>query len=410
MKPITRMPGYGLGIASLWAFLLGGLMLYFALFVGQSDLSLALGVVFTVLGIGIWQEQRWAVTMTMVLFALMAINHGLGLISNFQIKGLIYFLGFGVMAKDCWKGQERLKLGQRDLPDSNVVLDAQDESEDEDGKPMVSLVLLQRSSKYLEDMVLAKIAESAFGVPFSAGDDEATENFIVGEKPIFFVSAPSGMYLVHNHDTPYWEDKDEVLEHVNELRLAKAISDHEAWLSVDLISSKDESQAIETHYPAIVRMIHELADDDTLAMLQPEAMHINVWSEEMADRIARGENIEGLFQNDNVPVIPIQDDDPEMVKAVNTAKNRWPEFVTEYQKSRGEEDHEARSFTVKAKITRGDSIEFIWVNVIGLEPKYVHGNLANDPVDLGDLKLGSQVEFPIEDVCDWCYLENDEPV
>ena len=36
--------------------------------------------------------------------------------------------------------------------------------------------------------------------------------------------------------------------------------------------------------------------------------------------------------------------------------------------------------------------------------------ISNDPVDLGDLKFGSQVEFPVEDVQDWCYLNDGQPV
>lgn len=48
--------------------------------------------------------------------------------------------------------------------------------------------------------------------------------------------------------------------------------------------------------------------------------------------------------------------------------------------------------------------------MVGLEPNYIHGTLANDPVSLGDLKLGSPVEIPLADMQDWCYFQGDEPI
>ncbi len=65
---------------------------------------------------------------------------------------------------------------------------------------------------------------------------------------------------------------------------------------------------------------------------------------------------------------------------------------------------------VKVRLTVDEVTEYIWIKPIGFEPHFVHGTLANDPVDLGDLKIDDQVELPIEDVCDWGYLQNGEPV
>ena len=38
----------------------------------------------------------------------------------------------------------------------------------------------------------------------------------------------------------------------------------------------------------------------------------------------------------------------------------------------------------------------------------ISGTLGNEPVDLGDLQLGSSVTFPEEDVNDWAYSKGDE--
>jgi len=64
---------------------------------------------------------------------------------------------------------------------------------------------------------------------------------------------------------------------------------------------------------------------------------------------------------------------------------------------------------VKAGITVDDVTEFIWIEVLGLEPDFIHGTLANDPVDLGDLALGSRVEVPLADLSDWAYAKGDGP-
>lgn len=53
-----------------------------------------------------------------------------------------------------------------------------------------------------------------------------------------------------------------------------------------------------------------------------------------------------------------------------------------------------------------EATEFIWLNVLGCEPRYVHGTLANTPVNLGDLKLHDQVEVPVDDIRDWGYLSD----
>ena len=93
-----------------------------------------------------------------------------------------------------------------------------------------------------------------------------------------------------------------------------------------------------------------------------------------------------------------------MKAAVAEARTTWPQFVEAFKKRDGE------NFGIKAPITANGRTEFIWVEVTGLEPEYIHGTLGNDPVDLGDLKYGSQVEVPLEDLNDWGYIRNGEPV
>ena len=365
----------------------------------------------------IWQEQRWAIFIGMSLYLIGVVSRVVGLFFVFEWKQLIYAAAFASLAHDCWRGLKRLREEDEatilDVPDSASDSDWNQPAEnaDSDDGPMISFVLLRCETKFLEEVVLQKILSSAWGGEFVGSgepDDEDRDDasFVIGENPMFIVKAESGHYIIHNHDEPYWEDVDEVVEQIDELRLRKAVADHTAWLSVDLIVPDEQNESPDSQYGYILDLILELADEETLAIFRPDTAEINVWSDDLADRLSEPGAYEMFAEPENVPVIPIADDDPNMLEAVATAQQRWPEFVTAFENKQPRHD----KFSVKAKITVGDSTEFIWMDVIGLEPKYVHGLLANDPVDLGELKLGSQVEVPLDDVCDWCYMVDEDPV
>jgi uncharacterized protein YegJ (DUF2314 family) len=93
-----------------------------------------------------------------------------------------------------------------------------------------------------------------------------------------------------------------------------------------------------------------------------------------------------------------------MVEAVAEAQRTLPEFIERFKNRTDPET----TFVAKVKLTVDETTEFIWINVLGFEPKYVHGTLGNDPVNLGGLKINDQVEAPIEDICDWGYTEDGE--
>lgn len=420
MKSVLKWPRYGLGSPAIWSVIFG-VAGSAAIFLGGLPLPyLALSLTFLVLGVMIWQEQVWAVRAGVALYTVLAVLRLLAVVFAFSWKHVAWVAFCGFIAWDCWNALRSLSNPLAEFLSSGVLGNdedansGQEDAGDDDG-PMISFVLLQRNAKYLEASVLTRIIQSAWGDDAVAGDldgqqDDGEEDdgtgFVVGESPLFVVKSASGMYLIHNHDRPYWDELDEVVESIQELRLRKAVADHTAWLSVDLVSESEQSLSEADQYALIIKLINELADEDTLAIFRPGTMEINVWSEDLAARLEQPDAYEMFAEPDNVPVIPISGDDPHMRAAVATAKQRWPEFVQAFeQRSEGYSD-----FCVKAKITVDEVTEYIWVDVIGMEPKYVHGNLANDPVDLGDLKLGSQVEFPIDDVQDWCYMKDDEPV
>ncbi len=277
------------------------------------------------------------------------------------------------------------------------------EADDESG-PMISLVLLLREPRYLEATILTEIVEAAWGGKYSGDEHEdEKDGFVVGEPPMFAVQSPEAFFMVNNIDQPYIEDLDAVLEDVKELRLRKALLDHRAWLSVDLISMQDEAAPREKAYGQIAKLIAELSGPDCLAIYQPATGTINVWDAELEEKLRGPNALEEFAVPSNLPVVGIDNDDPRMQAAQAEARSRWPEFVEAFNKQDGE------NFAVKVPITAEGNTEFIWVEVTGLEPEFIHGTLGNDPVDLGDLKLGDPVEVPVNELNDWGFLRDGEP-
>lgn len=275
--------------------------------------------------------------------------------------------------------------------------------------PMVSLVLLLKEPRYLEPVVLAEILRNAWGIDFPAGggDDENTRGkpFIVGNSPVFMVGTGDGMFIVHNHDRLYFDGVADVAEKVPDLRLRKIILDHRAWLSVDAMGvGADEDPA--PHYARISKLLAELANDAVLGLFQPGSSRLTPWEPSLVERLRSGENLSELFEVKQVPVVQVSENDPRMKAAVAEARARWPEFVAALKARQP-----GGNYAVKAAVTRDGNTEFIWLEVIGLEPEFIHGKLANDPVDLGELKIGDQVEVALADLNDWTYrhAENDEP-
>ncbi len=297
---------------------------------------------------------------------------------------------------------------------------------DSSNDQLISLVILQRSPKYLEPIVLARIVESAWGGRYKVGGigehEESTadlplgdqparphsDGFVTGESPLLVVNSHDKMYMVHNYSVPYWDEMESLCDEIQELRLLKAVMEHSAWVSVDLIVPLDANRSTDDEYRRIARLILELSDEDTLALYRPQTSQITVWSDELAARLETP-HLDSLFRSENAPVVRVSGDEPEMQEAIAKAKERWPEFVERF-KAHSPQPPEPGMYTVKAAITVNETTEHIWLNVIGLEPNYVHGHLANDPVNLGDLKLNSQVEVHVDHVSDWFYFDGETTV
>lgn len=298
-----------------------------------------------------------------------------------------------------WKRYIPILRGTKNWGDPDW-LSGDEELEDSEGaNPLISIVLLQRQARSLDSVILKEILAGAWGGSF---DDNSETQFITGEDPIHFVKSNQGMWLIHNHAEPYGPP-DEMAESVPELRLKTAVAEHTAWMSVDLLVPENEDLPLDTFYPFIFRLIKDLANEDTLVIHRPESGSANVWNEEVAASLGSDDPLQTFSQPTNPSVIQISDDDPRMIAAVKEAHDSFHLFREHWEKRTAEQ-----SFSIKAAVTREDNTEFIWVDVTGLEPEYIHGNLGNEPVALPGLTLGSQVEIPITDLNDWAIMLDEE--
>ena len=299
---------------------------------------------------------------------------------------------------------------------------AQTDDSSGDDKPFLSLVLLVREHRFLDATILASLISKAWNIEVSAGSDdgaaasdaESTSGdsddppaFVVGDSPVFMVGHPLGMFLVHNHDRTYFDEPNEVAESLGELRVKKAVLEHQAWISVDLLHWYAEGDPTSTAYRMIARVVAELADDNVLAVLDTNSQRVFAYGPETERKLRSDDPVAELRRPFYAPVITVDSEDPAMEAAVAEARKRWPEFVAAFEHRPADDE---APFLVKAPFGEGDAVEFIWVKVTGIENDMIYGTLGNEPVDVPSLQEGDRVTVHTADVNDWLCVKNEQPV
>jgi uncharacterized protein YegJ (DUF2314 family) len=213
------------------------------------------------------------------------------------------------------------------------------------------------------------------------------------------------MLMVHNFDSPYFDDPSDVADDLPELRAKQAVEDHRAWLSADIVAWEGEEDDRAAAYRLIARLLAELADDNCLALVDPDLGRIFVYDPETEAKLRSTDPLRELQQPYYVPVQQIEGDDPRLEAAVAEARRRWPEFVAAFEQ-RDDED----LYSVKASFTDGENTEFMWLSVGSIENDVIYGTLGNDPVNVKGLKEGQPVHTKVEDLNDWLFVAGEEPV
>lgn len=393
VKSLFSAPKHELGWPAFWLAALASFLLWVGVFNSDTYTLVIFGTIYAALAVGIWQESHAAIVTAAIVTGLVAVMHLTRVFGDAPYRAVAYSVGFGSIAYSCWGGHRAM------MREPNKLSTTPEDGDDDE--PMISVVLLLRNPKYLEAEILSRVVDSVWDGDFTETDSENTANFVVGDNPLYVIKSDDSMFLVHNHSTDYWDAKDDIADSVSELRLAKAIRDHEAWLSVDFLG---DTEVAEAAYAKIIRLVDALSDEDTLVVYRPQTEDIYVWTDEVATQLLE-QGFEKLARANNAPVVPVSGDHPLMVKAYEQAKSQLPTLIERF-KQRHEHDED---FVVKVRLTVGDTTEFIWADVIGFETKFVHGTLANAPVDLGHLKINDKIEAPLDDIYDWGYVADNEP-
>ena len=273
------------------------------------------------------------------------------------------------------------------------------------GDKMVSMVALFETLPFVDEAVLAAHIKSAWNLELQ--NDQAKESFVVGSAPLFIIKAPHQMYAVNYVESNYFENLEEVLSDVTELRLSNAIRTHRAWISIDLVSDSQQLDP-EQHYWMICKLLRQMINEDCVALVLPDMMKLIPWNDNIANELVSGSPINKLSPSEP-PVTLIDNDNPKLVAAVAESRKRFPQFVAAFENhQRDEERDESNQFEVKAPIVLAGRTEFMWIAVTGIENGVLFGILDNQPVELAGLSRGDQVRVCVSKINDWIYTQGAE--
>lgn len=268
---------------------------------------------------------------------------------------------------------------------------------------LISFVALLREPQNLEAIYIATAARKAWNADLGDGTTEGDDGSVIGSEIAYFLQFGDRIILVNNFSMPYLKNPAEAAESINDLRLRGIVADHQAWLSCDALGlepNPSEKQLGEW-YRLLGRLLAELIDDNCLAVYLPDTDQLYAYNSETLDLLRADDPFEAVHaEGSTVPVIEVPDDAPEMLKAVAEAKQRWSEFIAAFEAQAG------TNFAVKAPITRDEQTEFIWIEVTAIENGVIFGKLANEPMSLAGLELGSRVRTTEDALNDWGYMNS----
>jgi len=269
---------------------------------------------------------------------------------------------------------------------------------------MISMVALFEELPYLDEAVLSAHVKRAWGLEL--GNDHDDESFAAGWAPLFVVRTPHQMYTINYVDRNYFDNLEEVLGEVTEMRLSKAIRSHDAWLSVDLVSDS-QNLAPKSHYAMIGRLLNQMINQDCIALVLPDQMRLLPWDEAVEQALVDGSPL-GNLSPSQPPVHPIGNDHPELVAAVAMARNRFSQFVRAFENHQRNEDRDPnRQFAVKVPVALAGRTEFMWIATTAIENGILYGTLDNQPVSLPGVMRGDRVRFSVTELNDWVYTLDD---
>lgn len=282
---------------------------------------------------------------------------------------------------------------------------------------VISLVYLLREPRPLSERMLRDRLSNTLGVALSAGEPEAThslvqmtppstDNFASLRATMFMLRLEDRIFGINNAATPYVQDRESFADAIPDGRLQRAIREHTAWLSVDLVSGCSSQDDKQRAYRIIGRAMAGLAGEDCLAIYCPELGRCNEFDDSLVELLRSDEPLALFDACTFAPVLNVNADDPRFKAAVEEARKRWPEFAAAFHAQPNTE----APYIVKARFEEGGRVEFMWATVTAIEDDTIHGTLENTPNELRGIRAGDAVRIALEDLNDWLYLKGEESV
>lgn len=98
-----------------------------------------------------------------------------------------------------------------------------------------------------------------------------------------------------------------------------------------------------------------------------------------------------------------QQQQAEFGRGIEEAKRTFPEFCARWN-SRSPES----MFMVKSRFQEGEFVEHMWSNVDSIDNGVVTATLSNRPHNLVKIQEGQKHRITVEQLSDWCYVDNRE--
>ena len=113
-------------------------------------------------------------------------------------------------------------------------------------------------------------------------------------------------------------------------------------------------------------------------------------------------------------IVPVQSDDAEMNAAMQTARDRFPEFWREVSADYKRVIPVLGGSMVKAYFDDPGGApqggEHMWVSGVEYDGKIITGELADTPRHLRSVRAGQHVSFPLECLSDWFYVDGGKAI
>jgi uncharacterized protein YegJ (DUF2314 family) len=99
--------------------------------------------------------------------------------------------------------------------------------------------------------------------------------------------------------------------------------------------------------------------------------------------------------------IQVPDKDPEMDKAIQTARDTVDTFIAALRSRTAAQTN----FTVKKPFKDGEQVEHIWLSDASFDGTQFSGRVDNEPMDVKNVKMGQTASAARNEISDWFYVD-----